>query len=442
MADITNLYKSDAVVRSTTNTSQTEITERTISWSDLTTAGFANSDEVFIIWGFTLNSNQITNNSTCDIGIGSTFAGRTSQFPAIPRLESMVAATIRGGAHLGWITEYTLVTNDNIYFSLAMVTSGTASSHNFSCLVLKKSDLDAGDYRYNAVANALAVTTSFQNDATVTLPSASGDDWLILGCGDWSVGSASHNFEQQLEVNGNIRALVSQEGEDTSEQLPVMCVHYYAAAAASAVINFQAREDSTTSFVLDRSRILAIRLEAFTDHIGLYDTTTDSVGGPDSYVETGTVSLSLTATGDVWVIGQSHFNATDSTSDPYMRLQENNTDIVTDMGRGTDHYRDPSTLVGLWTHVVGSMTSGTKTIDMDCAQDTNSGSLGVTERSLVALSLDLVSVEGGASPLLHFKRRRADAGIPFAIIGAVTASMVPISRKKFLKWLSILGLKK
>lgn len=401
MAAITHLAKPDAAERSTSNTALTEITQRTISWSDLTTAGFAASDVVFIIWNWSLGADSFSNNAICNIGRGTTFAGRTDWFPVDILEEAQSTSSLAGQRHFGWIEQHTLVVNENIYFSLGGVSTRTSRSANFNCTIIKRADLDADDYRYDAQANAIAVTTDFADgrDAAVTLPSASGGDWLILGCGNWDVGSTAVSLEQRLSIDGvGTVMFLRHEGEDTAEQLPFMCVYPLDSAAASQVVTFEGREDSSSSFVLDASRVLALRLEAFADHITLHDTTSDALSTtPDTYVETGTVDLVLGATGDVFVIGQSIISDGSLARDPYLRLQEGDADIISAMGRASSSVYDTTDNVGVVTHVIGSMTSGTKTIDMDVAQDVSTDAANVAERSLVAFSLELAAADGSVA---------------------------------------------
>ena len=339
MAEITYFNLTDATERSTTSTSATEITQRTILWEDLTGAGFAASDVVFILWNFTLGGAGITVNQFANVYHGTTFAGATVfQSPGF-RVEPDDVDSLNGHKHLGWLEQHTLVDGEDLYFALATANSGAACrSANFSCTVIKQADLGTDDYRW-ATGSGLDPTSTFATDATATLPSSGGDDWLIFGLGRWGIGSVNSNLQQRLQVGGtNVMPLVL-EGEDSNEEFGLLTVYYHAAAGASDVINFQAAE-SSSGMVLDFSRILALRLEAFADHIGLYDTTTDSLSTTvDTYVETGTVSLSLSATGNVFVVGQTVVDVGADTVDPYLRIQEGGTDIVASHGRGRGRTR-------------------------------------------------------------------------------------------------------
>ncbi len=394
---VTNLQKPDAAERSTTNTSLTEITQRTVPWSDLTTAGFAADDVVFMIWNFSLGGGSASVLQSCNIGHGTTFAGRTDFFPVDPTVEPQSSVSLNGHRHLGWVEEHTLVVNEDIYFSLRTTDTPAARSANFNLTIIKKADLAAGDFRYDSQANAIAVDTNFSTgrDAAVTLPSSGGDNWLIISCGLWDMADIAVSIEQRISIDGvDTNMLLSYEAEDILEQLPFMCVYPLDSAAASQVITFEGREVSASSNVLDESRMLALRLGAFADHITLHDKTTDALSTtPDTFVETGTVDLVLGETGDVFVIGQSVIDPSDTNADPYLRLQEGGADIISAMGRASDHARDATDLLGIVVHVIGSMTSGTKNIDMDVAQDENTSAADAVERSLIAFSLELA---GGA----------------------------------------------
>ena len=406
-ADITNLQKPDAAERTTTSATLAEVTQRTIAWADLTGAGFAASDDVFIILTFGLDSNSGVNRAFCNFGHGTTFAGRTDFFPVSPEVETQDVDALVGGRYLGWVIDHTLVVNELFYFSLAIPAASTARSANFNVTIIKKGDLAVGDWRYDTKSSAIALDATYATgrDAQITLPGASGDDWLIIAGGDFDPGNLNQDIQQQINIDGVDTVMTtSNEPEIALEQFPFINIYALAAAAASQTVTFEAREEvGGGGHVLDRSFVLALRLEAFADHILLTDTTTDALSiTPDTYVETGTVDLSLTVTGDVFVIGQSIIGSASVNTDPYLRLQEGGADIIAAMGRASAHSHDVTNDVGIETHVIGNMTSGTKTIDMDVAQDKSTAAANAIERTLVAFSLDLAAA--GSTALLRRRR--------------------------------------
>lgn len=403
MAAVTYFKKEVAAEQSTTSTSLTEVSAFTISWSDLTTAGFAAGDNVAIVWNYAAGGNSTTNKTEHEIGRGTTFAGMTTWLAG--ELEAMNSSVLVGGVHCGWLEQHTLVVNENFYYGQLMQTSGDARTNSFSCLVIKLDDLATDDWRFSTVANALAVTTTFQDDASVTLPSGGGDDWLLLGCGDWSCADERVGVKQRLNGSDGIGALMSsqREPEDIAENIPLMTIATTASTPASAVIALQGAEESTDANVLTKSRVFALRLGAFESF--QHTTSSGSVamsGSINTFVQSATMDLVLATTGPVCTFGQTIIDQAEHSGggmDPYLQIQAGGTDIVTDMGLGSDEIRDPSDVVGVSTCVVGAdMTAATITIDMDVATAAYaSTAFQIVEWCLASFSFELA---GGGSTIL------------------------------------------
>ena len=176
MAEITYLRKTDATQRSSTDASPTEVTQYTISWSDLTTAGFANSDDVLIIWSGIITSSTSADKAKTELRRGSTFAGA-----AIATTVYVEAEDQARGREFMWMDRVTLSTNDNIYTSLGIDAGATGYIDDFSCLVLGLGDITENtDFFYaedTSSGNAPATDT---DGASITLPAGGGDDWLVI----------------------------------------------------------------------------------------------------------------------------------------------------------------------------------------------------------------------------------------------------------------------
>jgi hypothetical protein len=405
MTDITH-YRHQAGEESTTSTSLANITACQVAFTNLTAAGFAAGDSVFIIWSYSIGAASTTNKTNYNFGHGTTFAGRTDFLAVNGTVEANDASSYNGHQHGGWIEQHTLVDAEHFFFALS-TDSGTARVANYSVTFIKVSDLAADDYRYNATSPGTSIGTTFSTEATVTLPSGGGDDWLVLTAADIDVASTTIGVEGQLNVSGVADVMMHRwEGEDTSEQLQPFLIYYLASAASSQVLNAQYQETASSSFVVDSARILAIRLNAFESHAGVTNTSTVSLSAtPDTYVEDATISLSLATTGTVIVFGQTISDNIGTVDDPYLRLQEGGTDIYTNMGRASGHSRDQFDFIAIHGIASGSMTAGTKTIDMDVALDESTTSIDQVRRSLVAFSTNLaggtdVNVSAGVDALV------------------------------------------
>jgi len=396
MTALTTYNKTDVTQRTTTSTSAAEVTQYTVAWSDLTTAGFANGDDVIVLVRWSVGGASTTTNSLSDFRIGSTFAGATVQ--SSNRTEPDSSNAGRGAREFVWLDRITLATNDNFYIALSSAAAGTARADNFSILVLKLDDLAAGDFRYaeDTSSGDAPDYGSEADGASVTLPSGGGDDWLVIATADWLVDSVTDAMRQQLSLGGTVAMINQWEGEDLAETWSIGSVGYLAAASASAVCKLQYAAEGGNTHDYTRSAIFALRMDAFEAHIGSQDGTDVNLPTTaDVFVETNTVDLVLSATRDVVYFAQSMFQVNHVQTSPYSRVQENNTDIIawTDLGSGL---RGTTDIVPQTRFAVASMTSGTKTIDEDSATDFANALFPVAvDHALVAFTTELAAAGGG-----------------------------------------------
>jgi hypothetical protein len=255
---------------------------------------------------------------------------------------------------------------------------------------MKLDDLDADDFRYAEDTSSGDAPTTPTPGASVTLPSDGGDNWLVISNVRWLEDSDTIDSVQQLSLDGNVRMAQRWEGEDTAETLDFLQIGYLPAASASAVCRVEYY--NITSGINDyvQSSIFALKLDAFTNYIGNYSAGPVAKGTVnDTYVQTNSVSLELDATGDVAWFAQTIADITNASHDPYHRIQLANTDIVSTLGRrGSAAYNTNDQLQVSQFGTI-SMTSGTKVIDMDCAEDTNTTAYNFIDSALVAFSMDL-----------------------------------------------------
>ena len=395
MAALKHFFKSDVTERSTTSTGDNEVSNYTVTWADLTGAGFANGDDVIVLIKFNYGGNSAATNMTARFKQGSTFAG-AANLTQLYRVEPDNATSGLGAREFLFLDRVTLATNDNFYLGIGTTSIEAARIEDWCFVILKLGDLAADDFRY-AEAGSNAVTASPQDGASVTLPSGGGDDWLVFGAVDWDVDSTTNDHRLRLSLNGATSMEAQLEGEDAAEILGIGAIGYYPAAASSAVCKLTYDATSGTSAGTHlRSAIFALRMEAFADHAGNQDADAVAMGGVvDTYVETNTVSLSLSAAGPVAFFASTIADITDTNHEPYHRVQVDGADIVSGLGRrghaayiGTDQL--PLSSFG-----IASMSSGTRVIDVDSAEDRTATAYNFDEHALVVFSLELA---GGEPP--------------------------------------------
>jgi hypothetical protein len=282
------------------------------------------------------------------------------------------------------------VTNENFYFALRTDVAGTANVEDFCFWVMKLDGLAVDDFRYAENAPSGDAPDTATDGASVTLPASGGDDWLILGEVYWLVDSITNDLASQLSLDGVVRMTQQAEAEDTAENFGRLMIGYLAAAANSAVCKVQYLDPGTGTNDVTRTAIFALRMEAFKDHVGNMDQDAVAMGGViDTYVQTNTVSLSLSATGNVAWFAQTIADISNNDQEPYHRVQVDNADIVSDLGRRSSAVYDLLDLVAVSQFGTISMSSGTRVIDVDCAEDINATAYNFDEHTLVTFSMEL-----------------------------------------------------
>ena len=394
MAAIVHFSKQDATQRlgAAGGTTAAEVTEYTVSWADLTGAGFANGDDVIVFIKATLNVNNATNQPLSTWGRGSTFAGRT--ILQTDEIESGSANATLGAREICFLDRLTLATDNNFYTSIQVDTTATPSLDDYCFFIMKLDDLAADDFRYADTTPTGNAPDTVTDGASVTLPASGGDDWLVLGNVYWLTDNASDKMISQLSLGGNVRMINSTEGEDPDERVGRPLIGYLAAAANSAVcltqyynVNGHASPNDVT-----RTAIFALRMEAFANHVGNMDQDEIAMGGVlDTYVATNTVSLALSATGPVAWFAQTIADVGATFQGPYHRVQLDGTDIVAGLGRASSWNYDVSDQLPLTQFGTISMSSGTRVIDVDCANELKTNAFNFDEHTLVAFSMELAA---------------------------------------------------
>jgi len=400
MVDIVNFNKTDVTARSTTNTSSTEITQYTVAWSDLTTAGFAASDDVIVIVKLHLSNNDNATNSVAEFRKGTTFAGASTLVSM--RSESASATAAEGAREQIWMDRLTLTTNENFYIGLNTITANTASTNDFTILFMKLGDLDADDFRYLDETDSGSAPDTPTDGPSVTLPASGGDDWLVIATSDWLIDVTASSLLFNLDLGGSTVMSQSIEGEDASETLSFGAIGYLAAAANSAVCKLVYQGESAAGNDYVRGAIFALRLNAFTDHNGATSSTNTASGTvADTYVPTNTVSFSLGTTGDCCFFAQTLSDVVGNTVDkPYHRVQSDGTDIISGLGQGyTSSAYDDADAFASSSFGVASLTSGTLTIDVDSAKK-GTNDFDYIDHALVIFSMELAGT--GGSPLVLY----------------------------------------
>lgn len=272
MANLTHFVKAIDSYTST-SVSAEEHVAATVAWSDLTGAGFAASDDVLVFVTVKLCNSGVNNNTSFQIGFGTTYAGRSSIADSLARNEPVqAAATNIAGFNSIWFDRRTLTVNENIYFS-KWTTAGTATYKNFKVFIIKLADLSANDFGYaDATHSGNAASTYGTGGASFSTPAAG--DWLIFCCTHWLIDSTTADLFVAISAGGSDYSEIQLEGEDTADEYTTGTIAYRAALGSGQTVRARYRTDDGASHDCDRTAVFGIRLDAFEDHWGAHTTDT------------------------------------------------------------------------------------------------------------------------------------------------------------------------
>ena len=414
MAELTHLFKTDSTaVTRTGATTYAEVTQHRIEWTDLTSAGFANGDDVIIIRRCQNGGNNSSNTFDLDFRSGTTAGGYSSASVDAEMIHenSHSSSPNIGGREWMWVDRITLATNDAFFTGHRTNNSGnTVTTKGFMCLILKLDDLSADDFRYAEDTSTGDAPTTDTDGASVTLP-ASGlaDDWLVFSSVDWLVDNVSLDSYQKLVLNSTDYMIQRWQGEDLTEKFSKGMVGYLPSASDSAVCKVQYRNETAGDNDYIRSAIFALRLESFVDHQGQYDSTPVAINGTNNvFVETqGSAStslanFSLTSTGNVCAIAQTIGDIVLATAGhcTYNKVQADGVEVITSWstsanGANDNAEQEQATFIG-----VKSLTAGSIAMTVQASNRSGSAtSFNFDEHTFAAFSMELASADSTAPNL-------------------------------------------
>lgn len=372
MANLIHFIKEDFTERTNTSASAVEVTQYTVNWSDLTGAGFADGDSVLVLVLMKLGCSSAANYARFQIGLGSTYAGLASIGDSYMSLECSVTAAVTGQQYM-WIDQRTLVTNENIYFSLWGSATDTHRANDFMCLVFKiggTDGLSSADFHYAEATHSGNAPASYDT-AGASFSTTNAGDWLFLACSRWLIDSTTADLLMDIDVGGTALSEIDSEGEDLENEVCVGTIACATGLAASTTIRARYRADTVTTHDCVRTAIAGIRLNAFRSRwgsqtIGLV--THSVVDTFQSFVTNS--SFAHASTGNVLAIALPIHSFTDAAKRPYGRItlggsvwpaSGNNRAAVEDNGAAAK--------TGPILHGYASVNAGTLDWGFDCAED-------------------------------------------------------------------------
>lgn len=370
MAALTHFVKQDFSYRDRTVSVWTEESYYTVSWSDLTGAGFANGDQVGLIVSLRTRASTVSTHAWITVRQGSTFSG-AADIASYQRIESAGTVSNTGHAYLA-LDQVTLTTNDNFYIGTRADSTDTVTNDEYTFFMFKTSGLGSDNYKYQTTSPTGNAPTSPTDGASVTLPAG---DWLIFATTLWLDDSASEDAFMTIVVGGSEVQRVSLEGEDTANAFVLGAMVYAPGLSSNTVAKIQYWGEGLHD--IDRNAIMAIRLDAFKTKWGVHSTNTIQHQVLDTYQEAaGNGSFTPAVTGPVLAFGFFKHLMEDVSEKPYGRIQVDSSDWPTSgVGRTSTMVNGPVNahfapmLIGY-----GTLTGSTAyDFDFDIAEDSYVG---------------------------------------------------------------------
>lgn len=408
MTTLTHIVKADSTERTQSGTSAAEVTQYTIVWTDLTGAGFVAGDDVLVLVGAKLRTDNASAYVRFQVGFGTSYAGRVDEADSYESFEALGVAAHQMYQYL-WFDRRTLVANENIYFSLwrGGGVGTNVGADDFWCVVLKLSELNANDWGYAEASHSGDAPTTY-NTSGASFSTGAAGDWLLFGFTHWLIDSVSAHYFTALSAGGTDYAEVESEGEDVENEVNWGTLAYRAGLGSGQTCQTRYKVGTATTHDASVTKIFGLRLDAFATHWGAHTTNNLPFNGlgPDVYQEfAGNGSLSLSATGYVLAFGFPIVDTEATTQRPYGRIQLNLSDFdTTDRNRAA--VRDNGNIVqeAPLLFGYGSVSSGSGDWNFEVAEDVDAGSgtYACNEQIAAVFTLALAAASGTLKKIMQY----------------------------------------
>jgi hypothetical protein len=373
MANATYLHARITTQQSQNTTTLT--TKQTVSSSDLSTAGFANNDEVLVIWYFKV-SHSTTNETRVDL----TYNTATIMSGTTTRLDLGAAGRERAFMFMERVSLGTLAA-----FEVKLADSTTTSAYleKSELFIVKLADfgVENTDWFWNKNTTVTQNTTTYSgtNRAAITWTPPSVEDWIYFAYAHHAIDSASVNAEGRVVLDGALHSGDwSIEGESTTEEIPVTWFAVLSSLAASEhTLSMETRDDTTTAANDHReSAIFLFRKNKWSDIYTNIAGTVAVANGSD--VQVATITNTLTVSQPLIIWGQGNMNLDTVDTQAYMWIRQGGSTVIDPLGNtatglASGYAYDATDEVPLSVFGYISSESGAQDIDLFASQ-TNTAS--------------------------------------------------------------------
>ncbi len=265
-------------------------------------------------------------------------------------------------------------------------------------------DLAPGDFFFGENSVSTPLTTSFVDFATTGAftPANDGDTWWVIFTSLIHINSSSINYEARVRLDGSTAVPdddapeFSREGEDSSnDEIVAGLSRAFVLDNTEHQFWIQARDDSGPSNVHEHTAVFAFRLNACQNFRAFWNEADFPFAVADTYEEVGNIEPIIgPIASDVFVAGSLAFSAGSSAREGNLRIE---VDGVQHPAGYDDHTNvvtyDPTDEYPGITSFVLEAQLGALDIDLDGKGELVSAGEKVEDRSLVAFTFELASVE-------------------------------------------------
>ena len=252
-----------------------EIAAYTVAWADLTGAGFVAGDDVMIfvrcfLGQHSLGASYIPINT---VSHGPNFAGRSDFSDSLVSISSNTTSSTRLNQWVQ-IHRHTLIDGEGLFIGRANgAFNYTQYNSKFCMIVMGLDDLVEGtDFLFDEVAHVGNAPAAYNaSGAEVTIP-ADGDDWFVIASVAWAQDDGTTETFSAINSGGVTVAEIRRIAKSQYENRYETPIHYLPAVGISTDVQVLYRSPSVVHDCR-RTRILALRLDAFRDHQGVKSTT-------------------------------------------------------------------------------------------------------------------------------------------------------------------------
>lgn len=254
------------------------------------------------------------------------------------------------------------------------------------------------DWFYNEVSADDAMSTSYENGAAVTVGAG---NWLVMAVAQVDFAAqAANTVAVRISDGTNVLPVTSLDIGNSALDEAVMGASRVYTVASSATYTVQYAVSASTTANHLHSKIFAINLNKFRNHVAAYTEAGTNLSATDWATQIQTASITPDVQGDVLVGATWSFERNDSGNMANQRLQLDGSDepsgqtaAVYDFRHGVNPLLDP-----MWfSTTVADMTAAAHTLDLDGSVNATTGTPTAKYASLWAFTMELAAAAASAS---------------------------------------------